>query len=410
MTSPPRSAVAPDSESVDVADPSPSPAIQPDEPISRSGSFDALLEDFRRRNASSLPVAFRQVDRVRRRLRVAPASAGAALLAVVLGVGVRLGLVLVATAVVGQWSDVPWAAWAVIFAFYGLILVFSTFTFTPSEVPAAPWLKREMEDWSAMLPLLEREEDLRDLDDFMRRWERRSWLEVGAGLLVVAAMLSAAWLVAPTAMNELPAGSIVLLAVLLFDFGSMNIYGGTIGNWVFIGRQARYDYHLFWPSPADSPEVETALRKTNTQGFVTGTWITIFLVLTILLVSWNSPLVLPLGAGFIVIGYLVQFTAALRNRGNIQKIVQRARERSLLGLRSSIEEFRRRYTHPSHDEAEQLRDLLFLYDKIRDAPTTPTKTRTVMHTAVGLIIPTILFIATAFGEVYTERIFDAILP
>jgi hypothetical protein len=298
----------------------------------------------------------------------------------------------------------------VILAFYGLALSVSTFTFTPPEVPSTPRLKREVEEWTALIPLIEREDDLRDLDEFMRRWEGRTWLEVGVGLMVTAVMLSSAWLVAPTAMNELPAGSIVLLAVLLFDFGAMNIYGGTIGNWAFIARQSRYDYLLFWPSPADTPEVQTAIRKTSTQGFITATWFTIFLVLTILLVSWDSPLALPLGAGFILIGYLVQFAAALRNRANIQRIVQRARDRSLQVLQNRIEEFRSHYSHLSHDETDQLRDLLFLHDKIRDAPTTPTRTRTVMHTAVGLVVPTILFLATVFGEVYTERFFDTVLP
>jgi hypothetical protein len=381
-----------------------------DGPITRSDSFDALVEDFRSRYFSGLPATWRGGERVRRRLGVAPATPTAALIGVVVGVGIRLGLVLAATALVGQWSGVPWGAWVVIFAFYGLAFSFSTFAFPPPDVPSAPRLKREVDEWTALIPLIERERDLRDLDQFMRRWERRTWLEVGVGLTVTTVMLSSAWLVAPTAMNELPAGSIVLLAILLFDFGAMNIYGGTIGNWAFIARQSRYDYLLFWPSPADTPEVQTAIRKTNTQGFLTSAWFTTFLVLTIVLVSWDSPLVIPLGAGFIVIGYLVQFVAALRNRGNIQRIVQRARERSLAGLRSRIEEFRSRYTHLSPQETDQLRDLLFLHDKIRDAPTTPTKTRTVIQTAAGLIIPTILFLATVFGEVYTERFFDTILP
>lgn len=410
MTSSRSSTEPVDGESAAIAHPLLAPANEPDRPIPRSDSFDALVDDFRRRYFSGSPATFRPADRLRRRLGVAPASSAAALITVVVAVGARLGLVLAVTAVVGQWSDVPWATWAVIFVFYALTFSFSTFVFTPEAPKVSPRLKREVEDWTALIPLIERESDLRDLYDFMRRWDRRTWLEVGVGLTVAAAMLSVAWLVVPTAMNELPAGSIVLLAVLLFDFGTMNIYGGTIGYWGFIARQGRYDYQLFWPSPADTPEVQTAIRKTSTQGLVTSMWFTVFLALTIVLVSWDSPLVIPLGAGFIVIGYLVQFAAALRNRANIHKIVQRARERSLLGLRSRIEEFRSRYTRLSHDEAEQLRDLLFLHDKIRDAPTTPTKTRTVMHTAVGLIVPTILFLATVFGEVYAERFFDTILP
>jgi hypothetical protein len=33
-----------------------------------------------------------------------------------------------------------------------------------------------------------------------------------------------------------------------------------------------------------------------------------------------------------------------------------------------------------------------------------------VRTAVGLTIPTIMFLATVFGEVYAERFLDAILP
>lgn len=111
-----------------------------------------------------------------------------------------------------------------------------------------------------------------------------------------------------------------------------------------------------------------------------------------------------------VIGYLALFGEALSNRSSIQKIVQRVREQRLEGLQERINEFGPTYTDLSPQESRELRDLLFLHDKIRDAPTTPTTARTVMHTAVGLIIPTVLFIATVFGEVYAERFFSAILP
>ena len=119
---------------------------------------------------------------------------------------------------------------------------------------------------------------------------------------------------------------------------------------------------------------------------------------------------LSLGAGFIVIGYLALFGAALSNRSSVQRIVQRVREQRLGGLRERIDEFGPNYTGLSLHESEQLRDLLFLYDQIRDAPTTPTTTRTVIATAVGLIIPTILFLATVLSEVYAERFLDSVLP
>ena len=35
------------------------------------------------------------------------------------------------------------------------------------------------------------------------------------------------------------------------------------------------------------------------------------------------------------------------------------------------------------------------------------RTRTLIHTAVGLIIPTLMFLVTVLGEVYAERFLDA---
>ena len=64
----------------------------------------------------------------------------------------------------------------------------------------------------------------------------------------------------------------------------------------------------------------------------------------------------------------------------------------------------------SPGESEQLRNLLFLHDTIRDAPTSTTTAQTALRTAAGLLIPTIAFVITVFGEVSAERLLDAILP
>ena len=168
-----------------------------------------------------------------------------------------------------------------------------------------------MEDWTALLPTIVRESDLRDLADFTRRWQRLP-VVLAAGVAIAAVMLLARALFTPVALRELPAGSIVLLAWLLYDFGRTSIYWGNLFYWAFMAREARYDHHLFWPSPADSPEIQKAMRRTTQQGFVTGWWITFLLVLTVVLVGWDSPLVLPLAVGFVVIGYLTTIGAAFQ--------------------------------------------------------------------------------------------------
>jgi hypothetical protein len=247
---------------------------------------------------------------------------------------------------------------------------------------------------------------LRELADFTRRCVRLP-VAAGVGVLVTAAMLGACWLFTPTAVSELPVGSSVLLALVLFNFGS-----GVINpfDWGFMARESRYDHHLFWPSPADSPEVQRALGMTTFFGFASGMWITVYLVLAVILVSWDSAVVLPLAVGFIAIGYVYSIGLAFRDRAAIEKIIQRVRTQRLQGLRHRIDAFGPRYTDLSLEESQQLRDLLALHNMIRDAPTSPTTTHTLLHTLVGLILPTIAFVVTVFGEVYAERALDAILP
>lgn len=157
-------------------------------------------------------------------------------------------------------------------------------------------------------------------------------------------------------------------------------------------------------------EVRSTMQMITFFALATGMWMTLYLALVVVLVSWDSAVVLPLAVGFIVMGYLTTIGAALRVRASVQKIVERARDQRLYGLRGSIDSFGPRYTGLSPQESEHLRNLIELHRMIRDAPTTPTSSHTMRHAAVGLIIPTIMFVVTVFGEVYAERVLDTILP
>jgi hypothetical protein len=388
----------------------PSPiAPQAEEPSPRSDEFDALVEEVRRWYGWDSGILPYVEDQIRRRLGLAPLSAAAVVLAGLMGVGIRLALALLATAVVGEWAGIPWGRWAVVLTFYAGFDASRPFVGPPVDVPSGPRVKRIVEDWTPMVPTIVRESDLRDLAGFFHRWSR-PLVSTALGVVVATFMLTAGWWLAPVTMGELPVGTIVLLAFLLFDFGATPIHGGVVIQWAFMAREARYDHHLFWPSPADSPEVKKAIRKTTAQGFAAGWWITVALVLTVVLVSWDSPLVLPLAVGFVVLGYLSTIGAALSGRGSVQRIVQRVREQRLGGLRERIDGFGPNYTDLSPRESQQLRDLLFLHDTIRDAPTSPTTARTLIRTAATLIVPTIIFVVTVFGEVSAERFLDAVLP
>jgi hypothetical protein len=376
----------------------------------RTEAFDTLVEDLRNVYAWGPHLVMHSMqDRLRRRLGLASVSAGAAALFGLTGVGIRLTVVVLATALAGQWTGIPWGRWAVILVFYGLIDVGMAAAWPSFGSPVPARLRRLIKNWTALLPTMVRESDLRDLVGFTQRLYRLPVVAT-AGVAVAAVMLLAGWLFAPTALSDLPAGSIVLLALLLYDFGTLPIWSNTLFNWATMARQARYDHHLFWPSPADSPEVRKAMRRTIGQAFAAGMWITVFLVLTVVLAGWDSPLVLPLAVGFVVIGYFATIVLAVRYPASVRKIIERSRQQRLHGLQRRIDAFGPRYTGLSTQESMELRDLLFLHDRIRDAPATPTTTHTVVRTAAGLLIPTIAFVITVFGEVSAERILDAILP
>ncbi len=378
-------------------------------PAGSSDSFDALVEEIRRRYYSNTWLLWdRLAEVIRRRLDLSPRSTAAAAAAGLLGTGLRLALALLATAMAGQWTGIPWGRWMVILLVLGLLDALDSWMTPQPDVSLGQRFSRYFEEWTPLLPTIRQEADLRQLAEFTRHLIRLP-LAMAVGVGVAAGMLVASWIVAPAAMSELPAGTIVVLALLLYEFGTHSIYWGNLVNWALMSREARYDHELFWPNPAHSPEVQKAMRKTAVQGSAAGASITLFLVATVVLVSWESPTVLPLGAGFILIGYLSNIGAALGSRAAVRTIVERARLERLQGLQRRIRAFGPRYTDLTPQESDQLRDLLDLHDRIWATPSTPTTTHTLLRTTAGLIVPTITFIITVFGEVSAERILDAVL-
>lgn len=378
------------------------------EATERSEAFDGYVEDIRIRYASNPFFLVHVEDLVRRRLGMAPLGVPAALVSGLAGVGVRLTVALLATALVGEWAGVPWGRWALVLVVYGLFDATQPLRSPPLGVPMRGWPRRVVEDRTALLPTMVREPDLERLAEFNRQWSRMP-VSAAVGVAVAGTMLAACWLFAPTAMRELPAGTLVLLAFLLYDFGAGAVYSNLV-DVSFMAREARYDHHLFWVSPVDSPEVQAELRMMSFLSFGVGMWVTLWLVLSVVLVSLDSPLVPPLAAGFIVVGYVTTFGSAVAIRGSVRRIVERIRDRRLAILQRRIEAFESRFADLSPQDSERLHGLIALHDTIRDAPTSPTTTHTLLNAAAGLIIPTTLFVLTVFGEVYAERVLDAILP
>ena len=371
----------------------------------RTALVEEIREDYALTNLDPIP---RLEDLARRQLGLAPRSPAALILAGMVGTGTRLAVALTATVWFGRWAEIPWGRWAVILALLVLLDVSQHWWNMPMS-SQSPWFKQTIADWTALVPTIIRESDLRELAGYTRRWARPLRPFV-VGVAVAAAMLLACAVVTPDGLGGLPAGSAVLLAFLLYDFGATPIYWGVLFQWAFMARESRYEHRLFWASPADSPEVKKVMRKTARQGMAVGSWITGFLLFAVVLVSWGSPLVPPLAVGFVVIGYLAAIGAAVNGRAGIRRIIERCRNRRLTTLQRRIDAFEPDFARLSPDESRQVRDLLDLHHAIRDAPSAPSAARTITRTGVGLILPTVMFVVTVFGEVSAERLLDSILP
>lgn len=385
----------------------PAELASPAAPVERSARFDAGVDEIRRRYGSDALFPFRRPENwVRRRLGLPYHSVGATVTMGTVGVVLRLGLALAATAVAADWAQVNWVGWAVVLGFYVVVDAGMRFATPPPDEPIRPRFEHMVEDAMALLPTLSHESDIDDLVAFARRWVRLRWGML-IGVVIAAVTFGAAWIFLPDELGGLAAGTIVLLVIVLIDFGSITV---TPVEWMLISREARYEHDLFWVSPADSPEVGRAMSTSTGFGVATGVWMTIYMVMTVVLVTWTSPLVLPLAGAFIVFGYLTVIVSTIGIRGSIRQIVRRARERRLAPLRERIAVFEPRSAELSPPESARLRDLLDLYSSIRDAPTSPAASHSLLNTAAALIVPAIVFVVSVSGEVYAERIFDTFLP
>ncbi|HSJ35423.1 MAG TPA: hypothetical protein VLB85_10250 [Acidimicrobiia bacterium] len=376
------------------------------QPAEQSETFDEYVEDIRIRYASNPFLLVHVEDLARRRLGLAPLTAPAAVLAGLSGIAIRLAAALLATALVGEWAGIPWGRWAVVIVLYGLFDATQPQRTPPLDVPMRRYARRVVEDRTALLSTMALESDLARLAQFHRRWLRMP-VSAAVGVVVTATMLAAIWLFAPTGISELPVGSLVLLAFLLYDFGAGAVFSNLV-DVLFMAREAEYDHHLFWVSPVDSPEVQSELRMMNFLSFGVGMWVTLWLVLSVVLVSWDSPLV-PLAVGFIVIGTsprsvrpspsAVASTASSSGSSPAADDTATAHRDFRVPVRRSLPSgfgaAARTHRPPQHDPG---------------CPHLAHQVHTLMHAAAGLIVPTILFVLTVFGEVYTERVFDALLP
>jgi hypothetical protein len=374
----------------------------PDRPVRRSEAFTRL--------AANIFLGARLEDAGLRRLGIDRSSALAAGLAAAAGVGLRFFIPVAITAAAGQWAGAPWWSWALIAVVLGASDALGMHRHRAPDasaetMPSGP--RRLLADFTALVETIERDDDVRQLAMFVRRWYRLP-VSVAIAAAVALTILLTCLLVSPDGVRALPVGSLAVLALLLYDFGELafqNLFAVP-----FMARMADFDHRLFWASPVDSAAVRSAMRVWATMQFMVGIGVTLSLVLAIVVVGLDSALVLPLAASFVMWGYLTTFASMLGVRASVRRIVERIRDRNLAALQRRIDAYGSHFAELPRGDAEDVARLIALHATIRDAPTAPATSRTLVHAVVALVIPTVMFIVTVFGEVLAERLLESALP
>jgi hypothetical protein len=311
-------------------------------------------------------------------------------------------IAVMVTALWRDWAGIPVGPWVLI----AFLLALADIGRLTHHSPSAK-AEEEMRQATALLDTIENESELRELAHTHRRWWRLPVSMTGAAVLT-AGILTGCWSASPEGMRALPAGSIAVLAMLLYDLGEITVIA-VVGS-VFGRRQASCDHRLFWLDPANTLEVQQQMRVTVLGTVWFGLQATVALVLAIVLVSPSSSVVLPLAIGITLIGYATILTTMIDERSSIMRIIRRSRDRHLTILQERLAAYEPDSGKPVPPESGDLDRLIVQYNALRDTSTSLRWTRSLGQTVMALLVPTLMFIITVFGEVSAERLLERILP
>ena len=201
----------------------------------------------------------------------------------------------------------------------------------------------------------------------------------------------------------------MLLGILAFERGEF-AFTMVLLMPPLLARLGRCDHHLFWLSPVDSDPIRRMPAAVGRNMNYVGLLNTQYLAFAVVLVSFDSALVLPVVAVFTSTGYVTIAVVVLSVRRAVRTISTRIRDSDLAALEGRIDGFGTRLGSLTPAENDELRHLIETYRTVRDAPTVPGASETFGHAAKALVISTIGLLIAVLSEVYAERLLNQLVP
>lgn len=253
----------------------------------------ALGEQYteRTRDIRNYSLGWFATSRLFRRLGVDPSSRQGDVVGALLWMAFMLGLPLIITAVTGQWALAEIERWALVAVSTGIV-----------TVAVHPLYYEAIGDRVSLHRTMADESGLRRLMAWDRRWYSVRAMVAGAGAFAVATLVVLFFIQRPTSMAPIPAGTIVIGAILLYWAGECT-YG--IFMWAVESRiLVAHRYELYRLSPIDSVAVQRSIRGYNGIALLNSLLATVFIIEFLILLPARPTLIAQIALILLVVTYL----------------------------------------------------------------------------------------------------------
>lgn len=234
------------------------------------------------------------------------------------------------------------------------------------------------------------------------RWFRRAVAVPVALVFAVALLYSLYAIDVQSGERPLAWGTLCVAFFLLYGVGE------TILSVMLLALESRVlrdcDYELYGPSPLDTVAVRRAIRGSSQLGFLVSLIATTFIVGFVALLEDRHTVVMQLGLFLVGLAYLATLAGVLLPRISINAVALRDKERRLLPLQHELSALAARMGDLTEAQYARYRRLKEVHDTIRDANEEVLPLRALGRLVGALVIPTLTFIASRFGETILQTL------
>lgn len=363
-------------------------------PASPPASLTELADAYcqRHRKVENYLLIYFLIFALLRRARLAPLDKGpgptrisvqlAALLLVAAGI---VGAPVALTAMLDEWELAPVGTWAAVGLSFGLVVVLM---YRP--------LLAALDNFLCLHRAVADEAGLRRLIAWERRFFHRriaipAAFGFSGGLLAYLYYLERYSGEKPMAWGTALVGFLLLYGV-----------GEIIYSVVLLALESSVlrdcNYRVYKLSPLDSVALRRAIRGSSQLGLLVSLMATLFIVGFVALLEDRPVMVTQVGLFLVALSYLATLAGVLLPRLAIKSIVQRHKEAELAPLQERLDALTARLEAMSEEEFEKYKRIKEAHDTIRDATEEVLPLRVLGRLVGALVLPTLTFVASRFGE------------